>query len=161
MDSFKKTLTSRLIFFVLGGVIFFGGFIVNATWDTGTASGNPLTALMWNDVVGKLVELDSRNYIFECISGSYSDDSTPVITVYPSSLGIVYSFDNVFFGNRYYDGSRWIPQLECINGWTMTGCTASTNGDSADNDEFFVEENKCEGDQNGNNIIGARCCKIN
>jgi len=106
-------------------------------------------------------EINEDTRYLECISGSYYENGAKSIEA--STQGNTYNFDDVF--NTYItsfsvDGDE--PVIECKNGWVVTGCSSSTEGtDAYDNDEYIIEENKCRGDQRGsNNAIHARCCRV-
>ncbi len=67
-----KKISIYAIVFLSGTMLSLGIFSTFASWNTPTATGNPLTAEMWNDAVGKLIELDAR------ISGGIINFISPV-----------------------------------------------------------------------------------
>lgn len=97
----------------------------------------------------------------ECVSGRYKEDGAT--SIWDSSLGNSYGFNSVF--NGWNNGTGGVdsiqPRISCKNGWTMTGCSAGTDGNGiGDNDESMQNTNRCQGDQVGLNAISARCCRI-
>ena len=99
------------------------------------------------------------NISLECVTLTYreSDDSSKKI--YQNSTA--HTFDDVGIATSSNTGTGIEPTIECRldNGWTMTGCSAHTNGDDYDNDEK-MRLNGCSGDQHGDNRIYSRCCRI-
>ena len=105
---------------------------------------------------------EELNIILECVSGSHTETDSPGTSIFESTKGNTYSFSDIFqAGDTTIDGMN-APTLTCVNGWTMTGCSADTiNDDSSDNDERMIDSNTCVGNQNGGqNVIYARCCKL-
>lgn len=101
MKKIIKTITSRMFYLVLGIALVFTVFAVNAAWNTTYSTGNQLTASGFNDVVNKLVELNTRVGVLESGTGGFgawqvmSEDTTYtaatdgfVAAITPSSAGV-------------------------------------------------------------------------
>ena len=94
----------------------------------------------------------------ECVSGRYKDTyAFDTGDIWQSNLGNDYAFTYVFLNSGTIGGN---PYLQCnqTNEWVLTGCSAATEDDPADNDEA-MSNNNCIGDDKGTNLIYARCCR--
>ena len=56
----SKFIISRALYFVLGICVAIAISAAYAAWNTKVGSGTPLTSASWNDMVDKLIDLDSR-----------------------------------------------------------------------------------------------------
>jgi hypothetical protein len=57
---FKVNIVYSVIMTICAVVLICGGYYVYAAWDTMVNSGEPLTSMLWNDVVQKLVDHEAR-----------------------------------------------------------------------------------------------------
>lgn len=65
MQKIGKFIASRMFYLILGICIAVAIPIAYAAWNSTVSSGQTLTTALWNDVVAKLVELDSRTTTLE------------------------------------------------------------------------------------------------
>lgn len=97
----------------------------------------------------------------ECVSGRYKENGDK--TIWNTTLNNSPSFNAVFAASNGADENGNASQvLTCQNEWVLTGCSASTDGNTGggDNDEAMVAKNECRGDQVGTNAVHARCCRV-
>lgn len=58
--NFIKNYSGKIIFLIIGVCISLTIYGVRAAWDSPVTSGQTLTRTLWNDIVAKLVDLDTR-----------------------------------------------------------------------------------------------------
>lgn len=147
------------------------GFILGAFYDLTQTGGGGAAAM----------ELDSyfetnRQAIYDILfnhinantpgSGIVSPTSHTTPLVGSSTLeGTSYNFDEVFTTADVYENKEagWgrAPIIRCRaeNGWIATGCGSHTWGQGGDEDEYLLQ-NGCKGQQYGDNRIAVRCCRV-
>ena len=63
-----KIISTKIFYILIGIFLSLSIFTVQAAWNTKVGSGQTLTGSLWNDMVDKLTDLDSR--VLEIESGS-------------------------------------------------------------------------------------------
>ena len=115
-----KLSNSRLLFLLIGILLAISVTGVWAAWNSTVGSGQTLTSVLWNDVVAKLVELNSRLMTLE---GT------------PSSCTINYaSTQEIGTSATVITGNNTNRTLDCPTGYILTGMRGG--GDSGGGGEI-------------------------
>lgn len=98
-------------------------------------------------------------------SGIVSPTSHDTPFVGSSTLeGTSYNFADVFTTEDVWEtneGDSYAPIIRCRaeNGWIATGCGANTWGGAGYDEDEYLLQNGCKGQQWGDNRISVRCCR--
>jgi len=79
--------------------------------------------------------------------------------------GTSYNFADVFTTEDVYEtseGDAYAPLIRCRadKGWIATGCSSNTWGASGGDEDSYILQNGCKGQQWGDNRVMVRCCRI-